>query len=82
MTYHWFKKKRSCKKAKERHSKEKAAEYYFKKPRSRKRKVKQIDTKTCQKNKYTILKSIEEKDIRKWFSTKKKYYKINDFSSV
>ena len=43
------------------------------------KKSKKIDTKTSQQKKKLRLKSIKEKDIINWTSTKKKHYKINDF---
>ena len=49
-------------KAKERYSKEKAAEHYLKIQRSNK-KSQQIDTKTSRKKKKKRLKSSKEKDI-------------------
>ena len=55
---------------KEGYSKEKAAEYYLQNKEAIKEKSK-IDTKTCQKEKKTRLKSIREKDTSNWFSTEK-----------
>ena len=68
-------------KAKEKCSKEKAAEYYLKnkeaiKEKSRKRyknlSQEESAIKTCHKKKKTRLKSIKEKNIKNWFSIKKK----------
>ena len=63
MSYYWFNRQEILQKAKERYSKEKAAEYYMKnkevikeKPRNR--------CKTCQKKKKTKLKSIKRKDTK------------------
>ena len=41
MNYYWFNRQEILQKAKERYSKEKAAEYYLKKQRGYKRKVKE-----------------------------------------
>ena len=41
MRYYWFNKNEILQNTKKRYSKEKAAEYYFKKQRSKKRKVKE-----------------------------------------
>ena len=62
MSYYWFNKQEILQKAKERYSKEKAAEYYAQNKEAIKKSQK-IDTKTCQKKKKTRLKSIKEKDI-------------------
>ena len=65
MTYYWF-----YKKAKERHSKEKAAEYYLKDKESKKN-VKELIQKLVKKRKMARLKSTKEKDNSNWSSTKK-----------
>ena len=70
MSYYWFNRKEILQKAKERYSKEKAAEYYLQNKEAIK-KSQRIDTKTCQKKKKARLKSIKEKDISNWFSTKR-----------
>ena len=62
MSYYWFNRKEILQKAKERYSKEKAAEYYLQNKEAIK-KSQRIDTKTCQKKKKARLKSIKEKDI-------------------
>ena len=63
MSHYWCNRQKILQKAKERYSKEKAAEYYMKnkevikkKPRNR--------YKTCQKKKKTKLKSIKRKDTK------------------
>ena len=56
MSYYWFNRQEILQKAKERYSKEKAAEYYLKNKEAIKEKSK-IDTKTCQKKKKTRLKA-------------------------
>ena len=60
MSYNGFNKKEILQKAKDRHSKEKAAEYYLQNKEVIK-KGQRIDTKTCQKKKKTILKSIKKR---------------------
>ena len=62
MSYYWFNRKEILLKAKERYSKEKAAEYYLKNKEAIKEKSK-IDTKTYHKKKKTRLKSNKQKDI-------------------
>ena len=62
MSYYWFNRQEILQKAKERYSKEKAAEYYLQNKEAIK-KSQRIDTKTCQKKKKARLKSIKEKDI-------------------
>ena len=62
MSYYWFNRKEILQKAKERYSKEKAAEYYLQNKEVIK-KGQRIDTKTCQKKKKTRLKSTKEKGI-------------------
>ena len=61
MSYYWFNKKEILQNAKERYSKEKAAEYYLQNKEAIK-KSQRIDTKTCQKKKKARLKSIKVKD--------------------
>ena len=58
-------------KAKERYSKEKAAEYDAQNKESIKKSQESI-IKTCHKKKKTRLKSTKEKDINNWLSIKKK----------
>ena len=70
MSYYWFNRQEILQKAKERYSKEKAAEYYLQNKEAIK-KSQRIDTKTCQKKKKARLKSTKEKYICNWFSTKR-----------
>ena len=63
MNYYWFNRQEILQKAKEKYSKEKAAEYYTQnkeaiKEKSRKR------YKTCHKKKKTRLKSTKERNIK------------------
>ena len=62
MSYYWFNRKKILQKAKERYSKEKAAEYYLQNKEAIKEKSKNR-YKTCQKKKKTRLKSTKEKNI-------------------
>ena len=76
MSYYQFNRQEILQKAKERYSKEKAAEYYLKNKEATKKSQGSI-IKTCHKKKKTRLKSTKEKGIKNWFSIKKKRYKIN-----
>ena len=62
MSYFWFNNQETLQKAKEKYSKEKAAEYYLKNKEAIKEKLK----------KKTRLKSTKEKVIKNWFNIKKK----------
>ena len=62
MSYYLFNRKEILQKAKERYSKEKAAEYYSENKEAIEE-ISRIDTKTCQKKKKIRLNSIKEKDI-------------------
>ena len=70
MNYYWFNKQEILHKAKEKYSKEKAAEYYT----QNKEAIKEM-SRECYKNlsqeKKTRLKSIKEKNIKNWFNIKK-----------
>ena len=79
MNYYQFNRQEILQKAKERYSKEKAAEYYAQNKEAIKKKSQKIDTKTCHKKKKTKLKSIKRKVINNWLNAKKKRYKINTF---
>ena len=76
MSYYWFNKQEILQKAKERYSKEEAAEYYV----QNKEAIKEKSKNRC-KNllKKTKLKRIKGKDINNWLNTKKKRYKINKY---
>ena len=71
MSYYWFNWQEILQKAKERYSKEKAAEYDAQNKESIKKSQESI-IKTCHKKKKTRLKSTKEKDINNWLSIKKK----------
>ena len=63
MSYYQFNRQEILQKAKERYSKEKAAEYYMQNKEVIKEGQK-IVIKTCQKKKKTKLKSIKRRDIK------------------
>ena len=65
-------------KAKERYSKEKAAEHYAQNKEAIKEKPRE-PYKTYHKKKKTRLKNTKEKGIMNWFSIKRKRWKINNF---
>ena len=71
MSYYWFNWQEILQKAKKRHSKEKAAEYYAQNKKAIKKSQESI-IKTCHKKKKTRLRSTKEKGINNWFSIKKK----------
>ena len=64
MSYYWFNKQEILQKAKEKYSKEKAAEYYKQNKEAIKKSQESV-IKTCHKKKKTRLKSIKEKGIKK-----------------
>ena len=70
MNYCWFNRQEILQKAKEKYSKEKAAEYYAQSKESKESQESVI--KTCHMKKKTRLKSIKEKSIKNWFSIRKK----------
>ena len=63
MSYYWCNRQEIMQKAKERNSKEKAAEYY-KQNKEVIKKSQKIVIKTCQKKKKTNLKSIKRRGIK------------------
>ena len=71
MNYYQFNRQEILQKAKERYSKEKAAEYYLQNKEAIKEKTKER-YKTCHKKKKIGLKSTKKRDIKNWFSIKKK----------
>ena len=71
MNYYWFNRQEIFQKAKEKYSKEKAADYYKQNKEAIKENQESV-IKTCQKKKKTRLKSIKEKNIKNWFNIKKK----------
>ena len=65
-------------KAKEKYSKEKAAEYYAQNKEAIKEKSRER-YKNLSQEKKKRLKRTKEKNIKNWFNTKKKLLKINNF---
>ena len=61
MSYYWCNRQEILQKAKERYSKEKAAEYYL---QNKEKKSQEIVIKTCQKKKKTNLKSMKRRGIK------------------
>ena len=70
MNYYWFNRQEIQQKAKEKYSKEKAAEYYKQNKEAIKEKSSKL-YKNLSQEKETRLKSIK-KNIKNWFSIKKK----------
>ena len=71
MSYYQFNRQEILQKAKKRYSKEKAAEYYLQNKGATKEKTRER-YKTCHKKKKIRLKSTKKRDIKNWFSIKKK----------
>ena len=71
MNYYWFNRQEILQKAKEKYSKEKAAEYYALCKEAIKEKSRER-YKNFSQEKKTRLKSIKEKIIKNWFNIKKK----------
>ena len=71
MSYYWFNRKEILQKAKERCSKEKSPEYYAQNKEAIKEKSREHYENLSQEKK-TRLKSTKEKNIKNWFSIKKK----------
>ena len=70
MNYYWFNRQEILQKAKEKYSKEKAAEYYKQNKEAIKEKSGERYKNLSQEEK-TRLKSIKEKNIKNWFSIKR-----------
>ena len=77
MNYYWFNRQKILQEAKEKYSKEQAAEYYAQEEEAIKEKSR--DIKTCHKKKKTRLRSTKENDVKNWLSKKKKRYKTSNF---
>ena len=71
MSYYWFNRQEMLQKAKEKYSKEKAAEYYLKNKEAMKEKARERYKNLSQKKK-TRLKSTKKRCIKNWFSIKEK----------
>ena len=74
MDYYWSNRQEILQKAKEKYSREKAAEYYAQRKEAMKQKSREL-YKVCDKKKKRRLKSTKEKYIKNWFSIKKKCLK-------
>ena len=70
MNYYWFNRQEILQKAKEKYSKEKAAEYYKQNKEAIKEKSRER-YKNLSQEKKTRLRSIKEKNAKNWFSIKK-----------
>ena len=70
MNYYWFNRQEILQKAKEKYSKEKAAEYYAQNKEAIKENSRER-YKSLSQEKKTRLKSIKEKNIKNWFNIKK-----------
>ena len=71
MSYCWFNRQEILQKAKERYSKEKAAEYYAQNKEAIKEKSRERHKNLSQEEKDKI-KEYQRKNIKNWFSIKKK----------
>ena len=71
MSYYWFHRHEIMQKAKERHSKEKAAEHYLKNKEPIKKKSREFYKKLSQEDEDKI-KEYQRKSIKNWFSIKKR----------
>ena len=71
MNYYWFNRQKVLQEAKDKYSKEKAAEYYAQEEEAIKEKSR--ERYKILKKKKTRLRSTEEKNIKNWFSIKKKH---------
>ena len=78
MNYDWFNRQEILQKAKEKYSKEKAAEYYAQNKEAMKEKSRERYKNLSQEEKYKI-KEYQRKNIKSWFSIKKEVLKNNFF---
>ena len=78
MNYYWFNRQEILQKAKEKYSKEKAAEYYAQNKEAIKEKSRERYKNLSQEEKYKI-KEYQRKNIKSWFSIKKEVLKNNFF---
>ena len=72
MNYYWFNRQEILQKAKQKYSKEKAAEHYKQNKEAIKEKSRSV-IKTYHKKKKRRRKIIKEKNIKNWLSIKKKH---------
>ena len=71
MSYYWFNRQEILRKAKERCSKEKAAEYYLQNKEAINEELESV-IKISHKKEKTRLRTTKEKNIKNWLSIKKK----------
>ena len=71
MSYYWFNRQEILQKAKEKHSKEKAAEYYTQNKEAIKENSRESYKELSQEEKYKI-KEYQRKNIKNWYSIKNK----------
>ena len=72
MSYYWFNREEVLQKARERYSKEKAAEYYLENKEAIKKEARDRYKNMSQEEKDKIIESKKKRDIKNWFSIKKK----------
>ena len=72
MSYYWFNRQEILKKAKDRYSKEKAAEYYLQNKEAIKEKSRECYKNLSEEEKNKTKEYQKKKDIKNWFSIKKK----------
>ena len=72
MSYYWFNRQEIFQKAKERYSKEKAAEFYLQNKEAIKEKSREHYKNLSEEEKNQIKEYKKKKDIKNWFSIKKK----------
>ena len=81
MSYYWFNRQEILQKAKEKYSKENAVGYCKQNKEAIKEKSRECYKNFSQEEKGKI-KEYQRKDIKNWFSIKKKCQKINNFFSL
>ena len=79
MSYYWFNRQEILQKAKERYSKEKAAEYYKQNKEVIKEKARN-PYKNLSKEEKNKIKEYQKKDVKNWFNIKKKRQKNRSIS--
>ena len=78
MNYYWFNRQEILQKAKEKYSREKAAEYYGQRKEAMKQKSKEL-CKVCDKKKKEKIKEYQRKIHQELVQYKKEVFKINIF---
>ena len=79
MSYYWYNRKEILKKAKERYSKEKAAEYYSENKEAKKERAMDRNKNLPKEENDKIIQYQGKKWYQQLISTKKRHYKINEF---